>query len=481
MSIFIDREYEFEILKERYKSGRAEFLIIYGRRRIGKTELVEQFISKNNIRGIRLMAREESKHYQLKRFKEKLSDFFKDDYLKKIEWRTWDSFFEYLFTKTYNRRVLIAIDEFPYLVKEDPSILSTLQDCWDEKLKKSKIFLILLGSSISMMEKMMSFKSPLYGRRTGQIKLKPLRFMDLYSYIKDIQKLIEFYSVFGGSPAYIMESNIHKSILWNIKNKILKVDSFIYRDVEFILREELDEPRYYFSILHAISLGNHKIGNICNETGLSKSIVSKYLSVLIDLHIVKREIPVTENYRSKKGLYFLEDNMFDFWFRFVYPYIDLIESRKIDTVVENKIAPQLNAFIGKKFENIAKELIERLEKKNYTKIGKWWYKDKEIDILATDEQTKEMLALEVKWQDLKIKDVKNIMEDLHNKVEYVEWHNEKRKENLGILARKIDKKAKEWLLSKGYRAWDLKDVEKVINTNFNSSFKEFNNHTRKRS
>ena len=191
MSIFIDREKELKILRERYFSKNPEFLIIYGRRRIGKSELVDQFIKSKDIIGIRLLAREESKYMQLKRFKEKLATFFKDLMLEKMEFQDWDSFFEYLYEKTKNKRIVIAIDEFPYLIKEDKSLPSILQAYWDEKLRKTKIFLILLGSSVSMMEKLLGYKSPLYGRRTGQIKLKPLSFVDFFNYIGDLKKSVE--------------------------------------------------------------------------------------------------------------------------------------------------------------------------------------------------------------------------------------------------------------------------------------------------
>ena len=457
MSVFIDREEELKTLKERYLSGKAEFIIIYGRRRIGKTELIEKFLEEDGVKGIRLLAREESKALQLKRFKEKLAEFFNDNLLKTVELMEWDSFFEYLNNKCRKERIVIAIDEFPYLVKEDKSLPSILQDYWDTKLRNTKIFLILLGSSISMMEKLMGYKSPLYGRRTGQILLGPLKFVHVFKYVKDIKKAIEIYGVFGGTPAYLIEVDLNRDILWNIENKILKKDSFIFRDVEFILREELDEPRYYFSILHSISRGNRKLGEICNDTGLSKSVVNKYLSVLIDLHLVKRVVPVTESYKSKRGLYFIADNMFEFWFRFVFPYVDLIESYGSKFVIDNYISKSLNEFLGLKFEDIILELIPKLIPKRFTKLGKWWHKDKEIDIVALNEQTKEILFAECKWSD-KINPEEICKDLIENKIPYVNWYNDERKEYIAIFAKSFKKKIEEFEGRKVF-CWDLKDLK----------------------
>jgi hypothetical protein len=457
--IFINREDELKILREKYFSKKAEFIIIYGRRRVGKTELVERFLKQEDIKGIRLLAREEAKVLQLRRFKEKLAEFFNDDLLKNIELKDWDSFFEYLSNRCKEERVVIAIDEFPYLVKEDKSLPSILQDYWDSKLRNTKIFLILLGSSVSMMEKLMGYKSPLYGRRTGQILLRPLKFEHVLKYIKDFKKTVEIYSIFGGTPAYLIEVDLNKNTSWNIEHKVLRKDSFIYRDVEFILREELDEPRYYFSILHSISKGNRKLGSICNDTGLSKSIVNKYLSVLIDLHFVKRVVPITESYKSKKGLYFIADNMFDFWFRFVFPYIDLIESYGSKFVVDNYISKSLNEFIGFKFEDIILELLPKLRVFNLTKIGKWWYKDKEIGIVALNEQTKEILFAECKWKENV--DAEKIVEELVEKTKYVQWHNESRKEYLAVFAKSFSKRISEFEEKRVY-CFDLKDLERVL-------------------
>lgn len=455
MSVFIDRERELSLLKERFNSNRAEFIVIYGRRRIGKSELIDRFI-KNN--GIRLLAREEAKTLQLRIFARKLGEFFDDELLRKTEFTGWDGFFEYLSGKA-DERIIIAIDEFPYLIKEDPAIPSILQDYWDNKLKKTKLFLILCGSSITMMEsKVMGYSSPLYGRRTGQLLLKQIHFVHTLEYIKNFERAVEFYSVFGGTPAYIMETNPEKDIFTNIEDNILREDSFLYRDVEFVLRQELTEPRYYFSILLSIAKGNHRIGLIANDTGLSISIVNKYLSILNDLQLVYRRVPVTESYKSRKGMHFLADNLFDFWFRFVYPDMEEIEKGKGDMVVES-IKPQFNQYVGRHFENIVQEVLEVLNEQEllpfrFTRIGKWWHKEKEIDVVALNEKNKNAIFCECKWSDNV--SAHEILKDLKEKAEFVPL--EREKEYYIIFAKSFRKRIKE----ENVILYDLKDMERLL-------------------
>jgi AAA+ ATPase superfamily predicted ATPase len=457
--MFLDRERELGLLRERYQSGRAEFVVIYGRRRVGKTELIDQFIRacKN---GVRLLAREESKALQLSMFAAKLGDFFHDEFLKKTPFADWDGFFEYL-SKKIDGRTIIAIDEFPYLIKEDRALPSILQDYWDSKLKKSKIFLVLCGSSISMMEsKVLGHRSPLYGRRTGQQLIKPLNFTHILDYIGDLENAIKFYSVFGGTPAYVMEIDPKKDVFANIVEKILREDSFVYRDVEFVLRQELVEPRYYFSILLSIARGNHRMGLIANDTGLSKSIVNKYLSVLSDLQLVYRIVPITERYSGKKGLWFLSDNLFDFWFRFVNPHIDDIERGRSDFIISDHIKPYFNEYVGRHFESIVRDFLEEMNIKSllpfrFAKIGKWWHKDREIDVVALNDQKKEILFAECKWQG-KV-NIEKVLRELKEKAGFVDWKRGRRKEYYAIFAKSFREKIE----GKNVLLFDLEDLEKI--------------------
>ena len=441
MSVFLNRDRELSHLRKRYESGDPEFVVLYGRRRVGKSELINQFL--RTATGVHLIAREESKHLQLRRFSAELGAYFNDPFLQKTGFSDWDSFFEYLIQRATDR-IVIAIDEFPYLIKEDPSLPSMLQEYWDRRLKETKIFLILAGSSISMMESaIMEYGSPLYGRRTGQILLQPLRFVHILDYMGDMKRAVEFYAVFGGTPAYIMAIDPEQEILENIEEKVMREDSFLFRDVEFVLRAELVEPRYYFSILFSLAGGNNRIGLICNDTGLSKSVVNKYLSILIDLKLVHRRIPVTEGHRSRKGLYFLSDNLFDFWFSFVNPHLDMLERGNASLVVDQYVRPQFARYVGKHFEEIVMDLFDHINRDEilpfvFTRIGSWWHRGEEIDIVCLAENPYRILFCECKWQDGV--DAPNVLAELRRKAPHVSWHNDRRSEYFCVVARSFSRR-----------------------------------------
>lgn len=442
MSVFLGRGRELSRLQERYQSDGAEFIVLYGRRRVGKSELIDQFLRTST--GIHLIAREESKHLQLRKFSADLSAYFQDPFLQKNGFSDWDSFFEYLIQHA-GSRIVIAIDEFPYLIKEDPSLPSILQEYWDRRLKDTQIFLILSGSSIAMMESAtMDYKSPLFGRRTGQILLQPLRFIEVLDYLGDMRKAVEFYAVFGGTPAYIMAAEPEKEIMQNIEEKVMREDSFLFRDVEFVLRTELVEPRYYFSILFSLAQGNHSIGLVCNDTGLSKSVVNKYLSILIDLKLVHRRIPVTEGYKSRKGLYYLSDNLFDFWFSFVNPHLDTLERGNAPLIVDQYVRPHFARYVGRHFEEMMMDLFDHFNGHGllpfvFTRIGSWWHRGEEIDIVCLAEEGHQILFCECKWQDGV--DAAEVLASLRRKAPLVSWHSDRREEHFCIVARSFLRRA----------------------------------------
>lgn len=453
--IFVDRVEEISILENKYKKDNAEFIVIYGRRRIGKSELIKHFLKGKN--GVYFLAREESEKNQLKILSQKLSEFFKDEVLKKNPFSSWDAVFEYLAEKSSNR-IIIALDEFPNLVAENHSLPSIFQDYWENKLKKTKIFIIVCGSSISMMEKeIFSHKSPLYGRRTAQLLLKPFNFRSVFNYLnknlgKSFEEAVEFYAVFGGTPQYVMSIN-NKSIFDNIEN-ILKPDSILFNDVEFLLRDELRKPRYYFSVLHSVAKGNTKLSDVINDTGLKRELVAKYLSVLSDLQFIKREVPVTENkLKSRKGVYVISDDFFRFWFRYVYPRKDEIQLDKSE--VESEIKNSFAQYVSKTFEDVCKEALvilkERKQVFDFEKKGRWWYGDKEIDIVAFNE--KNIVFAECKWKNNV--DVKKVFEELKEKSKYLPQNKIKK---YIIFAKSFKDKIEEEDLF----LFDLKDLEALF-------------------
>jgi AAA+ ATPase superfamily predicted ATPase len=416
---FKDRDKELTLLNEAYKTNKSKLIILYGRRRVGKTELLKEFLIKN--KGLYLLARQESEKEQLEKFSEQISEYFNDNILKINPFKNWDALFTYLSEKP---KVPIIFDEFPYLVQSSKKLPSILQDYWDNKFSKINSFMILCGSSIMMMESLLGHKSPLYGRRTEQILLEPLKFSEACLFFpekKSLKEKIIYFSILGGIPAYLLEFDYNKSLKENLMENLLRKNKFLYEDVMFIIKEELKEPRNYFSILNSIAKGNTKVGNIVNDTGLEKSFVNKYLSVLIKLQIIERRVPITEKnlMNSRRGLYFLKDNFFKFWFRFVFENQEYIEQDRQEILIENKIMPELNAFIGRIFEDIIlSEIIKKEGYKNYL-FGRWWSNELESELVGIDKKNKEILIGEVKFSKLSRSDIFKIEKSLKEKARFI--------------------------------------------------------------
>ncbi|CAB50207.1 ATP-binding protein [Pyrococcus abyssi] len=462
--MFISREEELNLLKERVESGKAEFIVIYGRRRIGKTALILELIRQYG--GIYLLARETSEADNLKRFSERVAKYFDGDLLRKNPFQNWDAFFEYLYQKS-GERVIVAIDEFPYLLKGNKALASILQEYWDLKLSKSKIFLIICGSSITMMEKLLGYKSPIYGRRTCQLKLKPMDFFSARKFLPryPIEDSLRAYGILGGTPAYLLKFDDKKSIEENLLS-YFRPDSFLYQDALFILREELNEPRNYFAIMEAIAKGCTSLGEIMNETVLDRFTVGKYLSVLIDLDLVRREVPITESWKSRKGRYYINDPYFAFWFRYVLPNVDLIETGQGDLLVKI-VMEDFDQYLDGVFEDVTRQFLVRLNKESlltpsFIKIGRWWHKGEEIDLVALNEHKKSVLFVEVRWKELSENETRKTIRKLMKKAQLVGLENWK--EYYGLVGKRI--RGKEKLRSEGWLVWDLKDFE-LLDREFN--------------
>ena len=451
---FVNRERELKILKEKAKSDNFELIILYGRRRIGKTTLLKKFLE--NKEHIYFLCSKRKLEYNLKKFSWKISDYLK---IPRTEFNSFKEAFEAILSK--NKKIIIAIDEFGYLVEKDEGILSDFQEIIDELLKSTKIKLILCGSIVSVMEtQVLGYKSPLYGRCTLQIKLKPFVFEDIFKWFEKInfEDGIKIYGVTNNIPKYL-EFFEGKNIEEEIKNNFFKCESFLYQDTINILSEELRDYTTYFQILEAIALGYTKITEIANYSFIHAKDVYSYIKVLEKMDIVKRETPLLSSRKSKRGIYKIKDNYFNFWFRFVSPYQDEIESFSLKEAVHN-FEKNFNTYLGLVFEELITDLIRRnlVSIIPFTKIGKWWHKDKEIDIVALNEQTKEILFAECKWQ-TKV-NAKKLCKELEEKAQYVQWHNDQRKENFAIFTKSFSKRINEFQGRKVY-CFDLKDLEKA--------------------
>ena len=433
---FINRERELSALKKFWQGKNAQLIVIYGKRRVGKTELIKQFIREKPH--IYFLAQKINEHENLKLLGEAAGEYFDNDILKRKGFENWKWVFEYL-RKNVKERTVFFIDEFPYLAEANKGISSVFQSGWDEYLKNTPVFLILCGSSISMMEdEVLSYKAPLYGRRTGQIFLKPFPFFEAKKFYPNTSfaRCLGLYSIAGGNPSYLKIFNPRLSLEANIKRNILQPEAFLYNEVEFILREELREPRNYFAILKAIALGRNKISEIVNETGLPKGILHKYLFILEDIHIIQKEVSVTEKnpLKSRKGIYKLQDQFFKFWFKYILPNKGNIEEGRVDLVLK-KIKDDFNLMVSENYENAAKEVINNHKSRFFpiNKIGRWWDRNEEIDIVALNEEENKILFGEVKWSNKPVG--VDIYNSLKRKSLKVELHKDRRNEYFCLFSK----------------------------------------------
>jgi len=446
-SKFIDREREMAFLEGAYRSDKAELAIIYGRRRIGKTYLLRHFIEKHG--GLYLLA-EESKTI-LEDFSYRASDYFADRHIRESPFSNWKAFFLYLSEKAEKKRTVVILDEVQYIAKADREFLSVLQKYWDMYLRDTKIMLILCGSLVSFMEGILSYSSPIYGRRTGAWEVTPLPFRELCSFHDmEPETCVRVYSVFGGIPQYWSDYNPEMDFWDNMRALLLSKGAKYYDEPKYLLKEELREVSRYFSILRAIAQGYRTFGKIADKARIGTNSLGKYLDTLESMDYIGLETPVTG---GRRGGYRIRDNLFNFWFRYIFPRKEELEMG-IDIVDE--IKEDFNAYVGQAFEDIATEFLKNLNSRGsmpakYEKIGRWWSKGEEIDIVGTG---KHLLLCEVKWRDLEEKDVRALLNELDLKKEKSGLSGETL--NYCIIARKIKKK--ETLRREGILLYDLEEI-----------------------
>jgi len=442
---FVGRKKELGFLEKEFAQNRKSFIVIYGRRRIGKTELIRKFL--RHKQHIYFLVSQEPTNIQLERLIKKIAGF-SGERVPKIS--DWEDAIDYIGEKLKEKKIILAIDEFTYLIDSNKSIPSYFQKLSEEYLNDSKSMLILSGSSVSMMEsEVLGYKSPLYGRRTGQIDLAPFDFETIGMMItKNIKERIITNAVFGNIPMYLSFFDNNLSIEENILMNILDKNSFLYKEPEFILKQELREPSKYMAILFAIAHGNTKLTNISNKTGILSGTLSKYIEQLIKIRLVYKETPVTErNKKTKKSLYFISDGLFYFWFKFIEPNLSDVEDNP-KHFLKKIIVPSLSSFVSRTFEKVCKEFVK--ENLDYGSVGRWWYKGEEIDIIGLNKQNNKILFAECKWQD----DVDGIklLRKLKEKARKIMWGPKNRKEEFIIFARSFSKKNNE------ARFYSLKEI-----------------------
>ncbi len=402
--MFINREPELEHLQQLYQSDRAELFILYGRRRVGKTELLRAFCEgKPHVFFIATLS---SDHDQLAAFSQEVWRFDHTQVSEGFTFPSWEAAFRAL--ADLPGRPVVVLDEFTYLISGNKAIPSILQKVWDEALRHTRIFLVLCGSYVGMMEReVLGYQAPLYGRRTGSYLLQPLElpaaalFFPSYSPIEQI----EVWAVLGGMPYYLRTFSDEMDIFTNIRTHILHDKGSLYNEPQLLLMEELREPRNYFSILRAIAQGRTRLNEIAQSAGVGDArTTARYLDILQQMRVVKRIVPASESRpeKSKKGLYQIADPFLRFWFRFVHPHRGSLELGLADAVLEQRVQPTFDQFVGYAFEEAAREHVARLARAGKLpflpeRIGAWWERGEEIDVVAISDAEGAVLVGECKW------------------------------------------------------------------------------------
>lgn len=429
--MFIGRENELAALDRMYHTDRFEFVVIYGRRRIGKTALISHFIQDKDA--IYFTGVESNARQNLENLSGAILEFGAG-ISSGTSFSDFQAALQYVFQLAADRRLVLVIDEYPYVAKAQPSFASTLQMMIDRNKDTSHLMLILCGSAMSYMEKeVLSYKAPLYGRRTAQMKILPFSFQDscrFWENAADEDKAV-FYGLTGGVPQYMLQMDDRLSVKENLENTFLNPSSAFFEEPENLLKQEMREPALYNAIITAIANGASKVSEISSRAGISTSLCASNLRSLIELGIVQKEIPYGEK-PSRKTIYSLSDNLFRFWYRFVPENSSLI-SRGAAEIACQRIWPQLSDYMGKIFEEISTQhlwslMIEGNCPVLFGSLGRWWGNDPvkrkqaEIDIMGEQDKNTALFG-ECKWQNEKVDlHVLDTLEDRSRLFHYREVH-----------------------------------------------------------
>jgi len=418
MNKFINRKKELSLLKKMYDSNKSELVVIYGRRRLGKTTLIRKFARK--LPHVYFMADRAGEEITKTSLALAMSDALVEPLLQSIKYPSWyDLFSTFDKFRPKNKKTVLILDEFQYLCQMQPAFASFIQKWWDEHWKNSNILLILCGSVTSMMYKeTLSENSPLYGRASAQLLISPLQFKYLKEFLPKLthNKLIEFYSLTGGIPRYIELAAQYKSFNSALKNLVLNRTGVLYNEAKYILHNEISTPNTCWSILNALGSGATRISELGNKLNLPANQLTQYINLLKDLFLVYREVPILEKApaKSKKGIYKVADPFLRLWFGCIYPYESFLEFEQPDLVLK-KIKLQLINHISLCFEDVSRNFVkENMMKFNCIKVGRQWSKNYEIDIAGVNEKNEITIAGECKWSNKKTG--LSLLEKLKNKI-----------------------------------------------------------------
>ena len=404
--MFIGRERELEILNNLYKQNKFQLFILYGRRRVGKTTLITEFCRDKD--SIFFAAEQDSDKGNLQKFSEMVFLHYNEKTLS--DFSSWENAIEFIHSRQVEKPLVLVFDEFPYLAKTNKKLLSNLQHLIDHKLKDGKLFIIICGSYINFMEKeILGQTSPVFGRRTAQLKLQPFTYDAACLFLRGLTKeeKLNFYGATGGTAQYLSRYRSDISYKENIKELFLSPAGYLFEEPKLLLKQEIQEPGIYNSVIEAIATGHTKANEIATKTGEESAKCLKYIQTLCNLGILYKEIPFGEKETSRKTIYGIFDLMFRFWYKYVFTNLSLLEAGAAEVIYERKIKPDYTNYMGLVFERICKEYLTKENVSGnlpilFTSMGRWWgtdsknKKEVEIDIVAKD--GKDYIFGECKWQ-----------------------------------------------------------------------------------
>ena len=409
MTIFVGRDRELRLLNDLYQRQGAQLLVLYGRRRIGKTRLITHWGNQLDIPYFYWMASQTSAVNQLRQFSQALFRFLNPQATVGAEfsYSSWDAAFAEVSRATQTKRLVMVLDEITYVMQADSEVPSLIQRAWDHQLKGTNLFLILTGSLAGLIQRtVLDYHAPLYGRATARLKLQPLSFGALAHLLPNYtsEQRVAVHTITGGVPAYIEMFDDQQNILQNLRQRIVTPTNAMLTDAAFLLHEQLETPRNYIAIIEAIAAGFHKYTDIAKMSGIDRSNITKYLSILQELGYVERQVPATVRRpeQSRQGRYVIVDPYLRFYYRFLAPYRGAIEQGRIRQATA-LLYDHLLDFIGTHtFEELCRDWVGVVsEMDNFPflpeNIGSHWSKQAQVDVVAISWRSKTILLGECKW------------------------------------------------------------------------------------
>lgn len=386
---FIGREAELAMLEDAWRKRASAFIPIYGRRRVGKSELIVRFLQ--GKRAVYHLGKVAPAALQIREFLVEASRALGEPLLASLAVTDWRAALDAVESRVHDGKLAIVFDEFQWTVGASPELPSLLQELWDRRWRKSsRVMLILCGSFIGFMEReVLGKRSPLFGRRTAQIHLRPFGFRDAARFHPQWSTVnrARAYFVCGGVPLYLRAFDPHHSFEQNIQANLLSELAPLFREPEFLLREELREVENYHAVLHAIAAGSSTTKDIAEASGVPLRSLPYYLDQLVGLGYVARRHPITGARPNARVVRFvLDDPLLRFWFRFVFPNRSFVQHMGAARAYSDLIQPELESYFGGCFERLCREALPAIYAREQVtaafQIGEYWDRDVQIDLVG---------------------------------------------------------------------------------------------------